>query len=105
MGNVHKFPIQVINYDKRIAHIAGINTALLYAELMAEYETKQYQGQIDELGGFETSTEYIQSQIGLSYYQQKKAFDKLRDLRLISVEICGLPPRKNIQFINSEGNI
>lgn len=103
MGNCFKFPIQIIKYDKRIAHMTDINTALMFAELEAEYDTHKHFGTLDELGGFETSTEYIQDQTGLSYYQQKKALDNLQKLKLITATLSGIPPKKHIKFNESEG--
>lgn len=105
MGNCFKFPIQIIEYDKRIAHMTDINTALLYAELKAEYDACKYFKTLDELGGFETSTEYIQDQTGLSYYQQKKALDNLQKLKLITATLSGIPPKKHIKFNESEETI
>jgi hypothetical protein len=100
-------------YNKDLARNIGLEEAIIIGELASEYDYWLKQNDLDEEGYFYSTIENIEKQTTLSEYRQRKAMNTLKSLKLIDVQLKGLPAKRYVKlneeaigdFITKEPNI
>lgn len=81
-----------IMYNKRLAHLLGINSAILLGELCAKYQYWLERGELASHDGWFYSTQAeIQENTALSPYQQRAAIVPLKDCGAVESKLVGTP--------------
>lgn len=84
-------------YNKSIARAYGIEVAIILGELAGEYDYYYEQGRIDD-DWFYSTSENIEYNTSLTYYQQTKAINKLIKLGVIEQKRAGIPAKRYFRF-------
>lgn len=88
-----------ITVNKDLIKLVGLEEAILIGELASEYDYWQKNNGLTEDGYFFSTQENIEDKTTLSPYQQRKAFNKLKELNLVEVSVRGLPAKRYIKII------
>lgn len=89
-----------ITVNKELIKLVGLEEAIIFGELASEWDYWQKRNEIYE-GWFFSTIENIEDKTTLSEHKQRKAINKLKELKLIDVMIKGLPAKRYIK-INTE---
>lgn len=90
-----------IIYNKKLAKLYGIESAVLIGELCAEHCYYSKTNNLTEDGGFYSTQDNIEANTTLNSYAQRKAMKVLQDANIVKVKRIGLPAR-NYYYINNE---
>ena len=94
-----------IMYNKRLAHLLGINSAILLGELCAKYQYWLERGELLENSGWFFATQGdIQADTALSPKQQRLAMQSLVDAGIVRAQKMGLPAKMYYQISEEEVN-
>lgn len=91
-----------ISVNKELIKQLGLECATLLGDLASKYEYWKERDGLTEDGFFFVTAEYIEKEIGLSEYKQRKAFNKLEQENLIETKIYGLPKKKYFKLNDSK---
>ena len=85
-----------ITVNRKIAHIVGLEAAVVLGELASEH--LYYQSHDPDFDGlFYSTVENLEKRTFLSAYSQRLALNKLQDQGRISVDKRGMPARRYIR--------
>lgn len=83
-----------IMYNKALAHLLGVNEAILVGELCAKYQYWLGEGSLLKNDGwFYITAKDIHTDTGLTPYQQRNAISKLRDAGILETRLADNPAR------------
>ncbi|SOC39066.1 hypothetical protein [Ureibacillus acetophenoni] len=88
--------------NKRLSRLIGLDAAVLYAELISKQQYFAQRGLLTEDGFFFNTIENMELDTTLTKYQQKKAIDKLVELKLIKRDNRGSPPMRFFKINEDE---
>lgn len=96
--------------NKKLMRILGIDGALLFGELLSEYDYYSDRHQLTDDDYFFSKAENIENNISMSAYRQREALKVLKKFGLVEVDLRGVPAKNyyrlnipNIQlFLNSD---
>lgn len=91
--------------NKKLAHSIGIDAAVMYSELLSKLQYFSGKGQLTNDGFFFNTVENMEKDTTLTKYQQKKAIQKLVDIKLIQHENRGLPQKRHFKVNEDESII
>ena len=80
--------------NKTIADAISINSALMLAELIKQYEHYNKSNLLSEDGFYCVSVNSIENATTLTKYQQAQCISKMIDLNLIQIDRQGLPCKR-----------
>ena len=89
-------------YNKEIAKKIGLEEAIILGELASEHDYWLKQNGLTADGYFYSTVENIENQTTLSEYRQRKAINTLKSLKLIDVQLKGLPAKRYIKINETE---
>lgn len=103
-------PSGYVVVNKKLMKILGIDGALLFGELLSEYDYYLEHDQLTDDDCFFSKAENIENNISMSAYRQREAIKTLKSYGLVDVELRGVPAKNyyrlnisNIQdFLNSD---
>lgn len=84
-------------YNKSMARAYGIEVAIMLGELAGEYDYYYELDKVDD-GWFYSTSENIEYNTSLTYYQQTKAINKLIELGVIEQKRAGIPAKRYFRF-------
>lgn len=94
-----------IMYNKRLAHLLGVNSAILLGELCAKYQYWLDRGELVENDGWFFATQNdIEADTALSPKQQRLAIQSLIDAGIVRAQKMGLPAKMYYQISEEEVN-
>ncbi len=86
-------------FNKCLARaLKSLNAAVLLGELASEYRYFKSRNMLDEEGMFFSTVENIEENICLNDYEQRKAFQVLREYNLVETKQKGLPAKRYIRL-------
>jgi len=86
-----------ITINKSLAKAIGILEAYLFSDLITKYKYFKDRNQLVN-GYFFNTSENIERDTSLSYYQQNRIIKQLTNLNLIETKILGLPPKQHFKI-------
>lgn len=89
-----------ISVNRDLIKAFGIETALLIGELASEYDYYSKRGELTD-GCFYSTVKNINENTGLSEYQQRQAFNILKENGIVEIVKKGLPAKRYVK-INEE---
>lgn len=87
--------------NKALVHAIGLNEAILFAELISRFNYFADRGQLTDDGYFFNTINDLESGTGLTWKQQKKALNKLEDMRLIYTRLQGMPAKRYFKIADN----
>lgn len=88
--------------NKRLAHSIGIESAIMFSELISKKIYFENKNQLTKDGYFFNTVENMKEDTTLSKYQQSKAIKKLVELNLIKQENRGIPQKRYFKITNDD---
>lgn len=88
--------------NKKLAHVIGIEPAIMYSELISKQIYFEERSQLTDDGFFFNTVENMQEDTTLSKYQQSKAMKKLKELKLVEQSNRGVPQKRYFKVINDD---
>lgn len=85
-------------YNKSIARIYGVEIAIILGELASEYDYYESINKLEDGEWFYSTSENIEDNTSLTYYQQNKAINKLIELKIIEQKRAGIPAKRYFKF-------
>lgn len=89
-------------YNKSIARIYGVEIAIVLGELASEYDYYESIKKLEDGEWFYSTSENIENNTSLTYYQQNKAINKLIELKIIEQKRAGIPAKRYFKFNKKE---
>ncbi len=87
--------------NKALIHAIGLNEAILFAELISRFNYFADRGQLTDDGYFFNTINDLEAGTGLTWKQQKKALNKLEDMRLIYTRLQGMPAKRYFKIADN----
>ena len=85
-------------YNKDLARNIGLEEAIIIGELASEYDYWLKQDGLTVDGYFYSPVENVVRATTISEYRQRKAMNTLKSLKLIDVQLKGLPARRYVKI-------
>ena len=85
--------------NKGAVKLLGVETALLFTELIDSYYYFQERDMLTEDGFFFRTTDDMEEQTGLSYHKQTNGVDKLEAAGLIETDLRGIPAKRHFKIL------
>jgi len=84
--------------NKALVHAIGLHEAILFSELISRFNYFAERGQLTKDGYFFNTINDLQAATCLNAKQQRKALNKLEQLKLISTRLQGMPATRHFKI-------
>jgi len=85
--------------NKALARTLGIETAIMYSELLSKYNYFLTRGMLGNEEWFFNTIENMEEDTCISAYSQRKAIKKLKEMGLIEYSIRGIPAKRYFKIV------
>lgn len=92
-------PTGTITINKTIAHSVGLDSAVVYAELLNKYEISREMGELINGEWFPCSTKYLEENTTIKQKTQQRVIKTLKESGLVEVEMLGLPAKRYFKLV------
>ena len=86
-----------ITLNKILINEIGLEESIMFGELASEYDYWDKEDRLED-GWFYSTIENVEKNTTLNGYKQRKALNKLNEIGLIDIKLCGMPAKRYIKI-------
>ncbi len=94
-----------ITINKRLIKSIGLITAVIYSELLSKYYYFEERNMLTDDGYFFCTVKDMKESTSLTDHQQRQAIKKLMDLKLVDIQVRGVPAKRYVKIVFDENII